>query len=97
MVTNIWSKIKLYVLGAWAVLTAAFVALFLYERNKAQVNEALVDEAKVNAVLTKQDDAITQNDAALKVEEQKRAALEKEVNTNASLNDMFKYFNSKPE
>lgn len=91
------TKIKEYLFGLWALVTAAFAVLFFYERNKAQVSEALSNESSLNVQLAKQDGQIETNNALLKVEEDKRAALAAGVNTNASPDDIAKYFNSKPE
>lgn len=89
------TKIKEYLYAGWAVLTAFAVAAFFYERNLAQVNEALVDESKLNTQLVQQNGQIATNDVLLHTEEEKRAALEKEVNSNANITDITKYFNSK--
>ncbi len=94
---EISTKIKLYLAGLWALVTAVFAALFFYERNKAQINEALVSQGELNVTLAHQDGIIAKNDALLKIEEDKRAALEKEVNAHASPDDIAKYFNSRSE
>ena len=87
------NKAKLWFITAWALVTAALAALFFYERNKSQVNEALVDQTKLNGELMEQNDKIAANDATLKDEEAKRAALEKEVNSNANIVDIVEYLN----
>ena len=88
------TRLKQYALAAWAIMTAGLAALFFYERNKAQVNAALVEGYKLDSTLVHQDDEIQNNDLLLKAEEDKRAALEKEVHQNASLTDIAKYINT---
>jgi len=72
------AKLKFYAIAGWALLTSVAVALFFYERNKATVDQALVQQSQVNADVQKDQDAVTANDEVLKTEEEKRQAIEKE-------------------
>ena len=93
MLNNLWSKIKDYVLIISSLVSAIFLGLFLYEKNQAQINDALIKEQKVNDDLKKDDDAIAANNAALADEEAKRKALENAPSTDASIPDITKWFN----
>lgn len=88
------SKIKEYLLGLWALVTAGFALMFFYERNKALTNGAEADETKLKVDLAVMDQKILSNDEQLKEEEKKRGDLEKEQ-ANASPDDILKYFNNK--
>ena len=72
------AKLKFYAIAGWALLTSVAVALFFYERNKATVDQALVQQSQVNTDVQKDQDAVAANDQVLKTEEEKRQAIEKE-------------------
>jgi|SRR5271165_527435 len=89
MLTNLWSTIKAYTAAAVALLIAILTALFFYEKNKAEVDGALIKQEQVNKDLEKIDNTVANNDAALAAQAQERAKLEKEKsNANPSLEDI---------
>lgn len=89
------SNIKNYLLGLWALATAGFALMFIYERNKATVAEAQVGEADTKASLAISNAHIESNDKQLADEEAKRAQLEKEEHYDASPDDIVEYFNKR--
>jgi hypothetical protein len=93
--TDIWSTIKQYTVIIGVAATAIFAALFMWERNEVAVDEALVDEQKVNNDLNKDNQVIQTNDQQLSQLEEQRKALENAQAPQASITDITKWFNRK--
>lgn len=91
-----FQTIKVYFLTIFASLAAIFGALFLYERNKAKIDDALIQNNKINADLDKKDAEIEDTNSLLNSEEEKRKALDSEAaKDNSSVIDLLKYFNNR--
>ena len=88
-------KFKNWALGVGAAVVAVLIALFFYEKNKAQVDDALVKQQKVDNDLQQDQSIIDRNNAALKAEEQKRQALEKEPVNDPSDQNIIDLFNNR--
>ncbi len=71
-------KLKFYGMLLLTGAAAILGALFLYEKNKAQVSDAILGEKKVDDILAKTDSQINSNNELLKQQEADRVKLEKE-------------------
>jgi len=89
---TLWERIKDYALMVVGIFAAIFTALFFFEKNKDEVDAALVKEAKVTADIQADDAAIAANNAQLTTEEQTRKTLENTKNTPI---DLATYVNTK--
>lgn len=82
--------IKSYALGFFAFVSAVFVALFFYEKRKADTSGVLLQNAQVESVIQKEDVQVAQNNQALQTEEEKRKAIVNAPPDNAySIVDFF--------
>lgn len=95
MLSNLLNKIKDYALEAGAVVIGLLSLLFLYEKRKANVNEALADKAEEDTAMAKSDAIIDSDDTKLQAEEQKRQELLKEKSNEASTDDIVKLLNDR--
>lgn len=75
---NLINNIKSYLIGIFVAVIALLTALFLYERRKVEVDDAILGEKKVDSDLAKTDALISQNNETLKQQETDRAKLENE-------------------
>lgn len=90
MLNNIWTNIKNFI-TALAVFTAGvFALLFVYTRNRAQINEALVKQQNLNKELDKHDANIASNNQELVQEEAKRKELSNEKTDSNNVIDISK-------
>jgi hypothetical protein len=89
-----FDKIKTYTLGFFVALSALLGALFLFFRNKAQVNKALQEDANTQALVKKEDLQVAANNEQLKLEEDKRKELQDvSIDTSKeSIADLSKFF-----
>lgn len=93
-ITTLFNNIKNCLLLGFGLLSTGFALLFLYERNKNTVNEALLKQEKFNDGIKTLDDKIAQNNAALEVEEQKRDAV-KEDTSETNITDIATYLSNR--
>lgn len=92
--TNFLNKIKSYGLLALAGLTAILAAMFLYEKRKNEVNNAILGEKETDKVLAKTDAKIDANNELLKQQETDRSKLENEkLNEEVSTDTIVDTFN----
>lgn len=92
---NYYNNIKNWLLGFAALATGVLAVMFVFERNKAAIDDALVKEAKVTADLAAADAQIAKNNDSIKTEEQKQEDIKKEINNNGttSTNNVIDFFN----
>lgn len=89
---NLKNKIMLFLTALAGILGLAF----LYEKNKAQVNDALINNDKVKDQIREQDSQIDSNNVQLKNEEDKRKELNNEqIPDTPNVVDLAKFFNSR--
>lgn len=92
MLMNLKNKIMLFLTALAGILGLAF----LYEKNKAQVNDALINNDKVKDQIREQDSQIDSNNVQLKNEEDKRKELNNEqIPDTPNVVDLAKFFNSR--
>ena len=90
--SSIYNNIKNWLLGLTALATGVLSVLFIYEKNKVAVDDALIKESKLNQELISQDSQIATNNQSLEQEAQKRDAIQKEPEnapTNSNIVDLF--------
>lgn len=93
MLDKLWSNIR-NILTALATLVAgAFALLFLYTRNKYQIDEVILKEQELNKSLEKHDENIEKNNEELAKEEAYRKELEKNETSNSNIIDISKRIN----
>ena len=81
---------------ASAIIGSIFLAAFLWERNKVDVDQALLDEDKVNQDLKNDNAQIANNQQQLDTLEQQRKQLgNPNATPQASITDITKWFNRK--
>ncbi len=90
---NVLNKIKSYGLLVLAGLTALLAALFLYEKRKNEVNDAILGERETDKILSKTDAEITSNNEVLKQQEADRTKLEKEKSNEVDDKTIIDKFN----
>lgn len=90
MLNNIWTNIKNFFTALAVLAAGAFALLFVYTRNRAQINEALVKQQELNKELDKHDANIASNNQELVQEEAKRKELENEKNVDNNVIDLTK-------
>lgn len=94
---NIFNYIKTSALALLASAVAIFGFLYIYEKNKVDVDESLLKEEKLNETLAKDNNKIEQNNQQLIQEEKNRQAIEKgpdEVSPPTT-NNILDFFNRK--
>lgn len=93
--TEFFDKIKTWALGITAAITAVFIALFFYERNKNIVDSALLKQQALDKDLDKDNAQIATNNQALQAEQANRDELEKESTSEPSDQNVIDLFNSR--
>lgn len=92
--SNFFTKLKNYGLIILAGISALLAAMFFYEKNKAEINDAILGEKKTDDILAKTDAKIDANNELLKQQEENRAKLEKEKpNEETNINTIVDTFN----